>query len=501
MRNGNSVAVNLALNAQFSASPSHEWPTILAQAPNSEAILLGTRSSRVIIHTSSKATILGDLYLDAWGITSINIHGDIIVIGSSDGKIHTFDIQSSVQEAFVLLEEGDYEKLSLLVEENPFVFINSSLCLAIEERYNEIFLYHPVAEKEKKGYEHLVALILSNSAKRSELLRVVRNSELFAPFSFMVGNADYEDACKLALNHPLLRQLREFTTIHNRCNKNITYQIELLEEDIHHFHEYMKTQELQCRNCYYGIVPPAPALEEGFKKLQIALSTKDFASFMQIIEKFPIFKRTRLYRRLMTIGEALIDKILLSMQASQMKEAYIYASKLLTIKIFERTAQDFQKQILNYGRFSKAIKLNNIEQIFQIASQNPVLKTTTAFKSQVNIYRNIYKNLHSIAKKGDIAQIVSILSVYEKIPYFHEKNLQLYRFALINGILLHVRMGEEIVAPQEYHRCFGWDENYEKACETLNVDIQTSTKSSKESSLCKELVDIVSRAKSKRAKI
>ena len=500
MRKGNTLALNLKLKGVFGATPFYEWPTVATRIVDTDVVILGTRSSKVYLYTTSKGTLIGSAFLDCWGITSINIYNDILFFGSADGKITKIDASQEIADAFEYLKANDLKQLVLLVERFPFILINKSLCESLENSYSEIFAYNPKTDQEKQGYEQLVALILADNGKRAEFLKLVRSCEQFASFLSMIETGENESACSLALEYPLLRQLRELSRIHDKCYKNISLQVALLEEDIQLFHNYMKKAETPCIKCPYNIVPSAESLENAYREFKLGLTASDYEKLFDLVEKFPVFRSTRLYRRIVVFGETLIEKILKSMRILQMREAYMYALKLATLKPFNKTALDFQTQIISYRRFIKAIEINNIEQIFLIALQNPVLKATPAYKTQLNTYKNIYKSLQPVAKKGDITQIISVLHPYERVKIFQEKNKQLYKRALLSGILLYVRMGKEIDALNEYHRCFGWDAEYEKICMMFHVDVNTALNSRCDISIkeCKNLLNIIVTAKLKR---
>ena len=498
-RDGNAIIVNLKSEVIFNESPCYQWPTVIAHIPNSDIILLGTRSSQIFLYTSSKGAILGSVLLDSWGITSICIHNSIVMVGFSDGKITTLDMTTLIEEAYTYLNTGNFEKLAVLAASSPLIFIDVKLCNGIEEKYKEVFNYYPITEQEREGHEALVSLILSNNKKRLELLGFLYSSDLIVPFLEKVEKGEMEAACELASESPLLRQLREFREIKNNCFKNIVKQVKLLETNKQKFQEFTETMNSNCEKCFLGIISTPENLEQGYEQLKSSALSKNYPNLLDIVYKYPVLRQTRLYLRMMNFGEALIDKILQAMQPGNMQEALVFVEELLRLKPFEKTGLDFKQQIDQYGRFIKAVEEHNMELIFSIASDNPVLKITESFKKEMNTYKNLYKNLYIVAKQGDVAQIFILLHPYEKVSYFEDKNLQLYKLALISEILHYAKIGEEAEILQKYHQCFGWDEEYEKVCQAFEVEVNSNPKTEEISPECKAIKSFIVGEKIRRA--
>ena len=254
-----------------------------------------------------------------------------------------------------------------------------------------------------------------------------------------------------------------------------------------------------CEKCFLGIISTPENLEQGYEQLKSSALSKNYPNLLDIVYKYPVLRQTRLYLRMMNFGEALIDKILQAMQPGNMQEALVFVEELLRLKPFEKTGLDFKQQIDQYGRFIKAVEEHNMELIFSIASDNPVLKITESFKKEMNTYKNLYKNLYIVAKQGDVAQIFILLHPYEKVSYFEDKNLQLYKLALISEILHYAKIGEEAEVLQKYHQCFGWDEEYEKVCQAFEVEVNSNPKTEEISPECKAIKSFIVGEKIRRA--
>ena len=497
-RNGNSIIINFKMDTMFNETPFYEWPTAITHVLNSNVVLLGTRSSRLFLYTSSKCSLLGTLNLDSWGITSISIQESRVAIGFCDGEMMILDQTLAIQNAYEAIESKNFSELCVIAVNSPLIFVDRSLCDLIEEIYEDLLVYHPKNSEEKAGFDALVALIVSSTTKRQELLSYLVKQKQFVPFLENIDIGQVEIACRQASDYPLLRQLREFHQIKNRCMKHMVEQIRLLESNPQRFHELIESMEQNCSTCIQGIFQAPQELEQGFAQLQISVDNSNYTNLLEIVEKYPIFRKTRIYKKMMHYGERYIEKVIFHMQHSQMSEALEYAQKLTRIKPFEKTGIDFKQQIENHGKFTKALESRNMEQVFSIALQNPVFKTTDIFKEQIVAYKNLYTTLLQIAKQGDVVQVVSALKPYEKVNYFADKNLQLLKLALISEILLYAPIGLEKETLAKYHDCFGYDKEYERVCEEFKTEINYNEKSHELSTEYKVVQSFISGEKKKR---
>ncbi|MDO9305528.1 MAG: WD40 repeat domain-containing protein [Sulfuricurvum sp.] len=469
-RTGNTHTINIALKQQFLATPCTEWPTVIAHEQNSHIVLIGSRSNQLFVYTHSNGTKLGSITLDYWGITSISISREKVMVGFSDGNGIIIDVKEVIDDAANALSSNNYEKLSILASQYPLIFISLSLCQQIEERYIDIFSYKPISTEEKTGFEAITALILSNGERRHDLLQSLYTSQEIVPFMEQISCGKIEVACTAAYHSPLLRQLREFNELRTSCFSELMEQIDLLESNPLKFKDHIESMPSNCSNCIHSIIPGANILEEGYKQLISSAAASNFPAVMEITEKYGVLRQTKIYRRLINNGEALIDKTLMMISAGKMPEADMHATKLSRMKPFAATGQDFKIQIKAYESFMSACESKNLFQIFSLATLHPVLRTTEKFKEQILQFKNtiLIPALHQ-AKLGELIKVSIIVTPYAQIEYYEEKIFALKKIALVCEIERYAPLGEENSLLAHYHECFGWDEHYQRACQRLNV--------------------------------
>lgn len=488
-RMGNTSVINIAMNHTFKADSFSEWPTISAYRPHGQIVLLGTRSSSLFIYTASNGVQLGSIALNNWGITSISLTDTNVFIGFSDGTGMILDMQTEIELAIKALESKNYAQLSMIAAESPLIFINNTLCKSIETHYEAIFAYSPASSEEKRGFEALVSIILSNDSKRVNLLTSLYTSDKIVPFMEHISNGEVEKACYTAHESPLLRQLREFKELRTNCCSYLIKELRLLENDPDTFKTYIDSisQDVsRCAHCAHSFLPTPESLEEGYKQLTSSLSANNFAVITEITERYPILRQTRLYRRMMNYGEALIDKTLMMLSSGNILEADKYAANLSRIKPFALTGQDFKNQIKSYETFINACQNKNLQQIFSIATENPALRTTNEFKQQLLQYRNMIQTpALALAYKGEVTQVISLIAPYSTITYFEEKNMVLLKTALICEIEHYAPFTEEQQLLESYHNCFGWDEHYERVCILFGIVPNTTQTLSEITAECK----------------
>jgi WD40 repeat protein len=469
-RFGNTHILNIMMKQQFLGEPLLEWPTHIASGFNPHVLLVGSRSNQLGIYSNSDGSKLGVVSLDYWGVTSISASAEKIFIGFSDGNGVIIDLREMIEDAMKALENNDIGRLCLIVLESPLVFVQPQLCAEIEQHYQEIFAYYPSSADEKKGYEAITALIVSDGTIRKELLQKLYLSEEIAPFMDQISQGNTQDACSAAYDAPLLRQLREFHEVRSSCLKELMTEIKLLENDPDKFKEHVQSIPAGCSQCVHSIIPSPETLEENYKKLASSAIANNFSAIMEITEKYTVLRQTKVYRRIMNYGEALIDKTLMMIAAGKISEADTYASKLSRIKPFANTGNDFKNQIKAFENFVAASKANNLQKIFTMASEFPALRTTEAFKTHIDEYKKkIYIPSMNYANSGDVAKVIATIAPYAAIDYFEEKNFYLIKSALIHEIKLYAPIGEEQPLLYRYHECFGWDEEYAQVCDEFKV--------------------------------
>ncbi|MBV5321137.1 MAG: WD40 repeat domain-containing protein [Sulfuricurvum sp.] len=487
-RLGSTYVFNIMLKQQFLGDPLLEWPTHIASGFNDHVILLGSRSNQLLIYNNSDGVKLGTISFDFWGITSISASAEKVFIGFSDGNGLIIELHELLQEAFNAIETNNISKLSLLAAESPLLFVNQDLCRQIENAYESVLNFHPSNNDERKGYEKIVSLMIADSAIRKELMHNLYASEDIAPFMEEIFQGNAQRACAKAYKAPLLRQLREFHEVRSNCLSELMMEIKLLEIDPEKFKEYIESVPPGCSACVHSIIPSPDILEENYKKLLSCATANNYSALMEITEQYGVLRQTKVYRRLMNAGEALIDKILMMIAAGKMNEADIYASKLTRIKPFALTGNDFKNQIKAYDSFENASKTNNLIKLFALASEYPALKTTELFREQLENYKkNVLIPASLLTKRGEVSKIISLITPYSGIEYFEEKNLLLLKKVLIHEIKLYAPLREEQSLLDHYHECFGWDEAYDHVCLALDIVPNPSQKLDEIKEECKKI--------------
>ncbi len=469
-RFGTTHILNIMMKQQYLGEPFLEWPTHIAAGFNAHVILLGSRSNQLSIYSNSDGAKLGSVILEHWGITSISASSDTVFVGFSDGNGIIIDIKDSIDQAIKALGSKNIGWLCQIALESPLIFINPELCSAIELYHQEIFAYHPSSAEEKQGYGAITALIVSDNMIRKQLLQKLYASEDIVPFMEQIAEGNTQSACNAAYNAPLLRQLREFHEVRSSCLQELMHEIKLLETDPQKFKEYIESVPASCSQCVHSMIPRPETLEENYKKLASSAQANNFSAIMEITDQHHILRQTKIYRRVMNYGEALIDKTLMMITAGKMNEAEVYATKLSRIKPFASTGNDFKNQIKAYDAFMNASQSKNLPKLFSLASEFPALRTTEVFKNHLDDYKKtIYLPASHHAKSGDVTKVISTIAPYASIEYFDDKNFALIKQALIHEIKLYAPFGEEQSLLDQYHTHFGWDQEYADVCTFFNI--------------------------------
>lgn len=491
-RYGSTHIVNLMLKQQYLGESSLEWPTHIASGFHQNVILLGSRSNQLSIYSNSDGAKLGSVNLGFWGITSICAGYQKVFVGFSDGNGVIIDLAEALSASYQALESKNYARLSEICYESPLIFIDSGLCVEIEKHYASIFEFRPSSHEETKGYEAITSLIVSDSTIRKELLQNLYTSDAIVPFMEEIEQGNAHKACNAAYRSPLLRQLREFHEVRSRCLMELMHEIKLLEIDPQKFKEYVEAVPSSCAECTHSIIPNPDVLHENYQKLLSSASANNFSAIMEITDQHAILRQTKIYRRLMNYGEALIDKTLMMISAGKINEADIYATKLTRIKPFASSGNDFKNQIKAFDAFANASSSKNLIKIFALASEFPALRTTEIFKIHIEEYKKtVAIPAQNYAKNGEVAKVITLCAPYQGIEYFEEKNLALLKKALLYEIEIYAPRGEEKSLLDQYHDCFGWDEMYQRVCKSFNVTPNETKKLDDISAECKQRISFL----------
>lgn len=487
-RTGATFVFNLVLKQQLLGDPIVEWPTHIVSGESQNIVLIGSRSNHLFIYNNADGAKLGSIRFDYWGITALHASLERVFVGFSDGNGHIIDLKNTIQEAISALQNSNISALCVLILENPLILINPTLCTTIKESHKTIFDFRPSNAEERRGYEIIISLMIAEGGVRKELIQTLYTSTEIAPFMEEISNGNLQKACTKVYKTPLLRQLREFNEVRSGCLSELSKEVKLLETDPEKFKEYIDSTPPRCAGCVHNIIPAPEVLAENYQKLLSSASAKNYAAVLEITDHYPALRQTKIYRRLMSYGESLIDKTRMLIAEGKIDEADLYATKLSQIKPFALSGLDFKNQIKAYDAFENAAKSNNLVKLFSMAIEFPALRTTEIFRDQLEKYqKNILLPAHPLIQHGEVVKLLSLIEPYRCIEFFEEKNQMLIKKALIHEIRLYAPFGQEQELLDHYHECFGWDQEYGTICDTLSCTAHRDPKLEPLSEECKKI--------------
>lgn len=469
MNNGTSVVINVALDKTYIVDINKEQPSAMVVNSKAGTMLLGTKGNQIFIYASLTGAKLGEIVLDYWGITALSIAKGSVAVGFCDGTTLILDFTKISELAQSLLESKNYMQLCLLANESPLLFLNERVCTGIFNARNEILMHRATSEEEKSGFESIIGVVLSDEYSRQELLKQLYSSQEIVPFMQELESGNTEAACTAAYHSPLLRQLREFGELRNRCFSGVVEEVKRLESNTDKFCAYMESSPQTCAKCVHNIVPDTKTLLEAYKKLLLSASSKNYVIAMELIKEHPVLRQTKVYRRMINYGESLIDRVLVTMRQNEHHKAFDYASTLSALKPFATIGEDLKKQTRAFVDMEMAYKSSDAEKLFALSQSEPLLKTTNYFKQSVKKYdETIFAPAYALAKSGDVQNVKLLISPYAKIDHFFSRNQELIKKAFVYEICRYAKEEDEQSSLDAYYNCFGWDQIYESVCTMLN---------------------------------
>jgi len=437
LRNGGSVVYDLWERKTLSnENPFSAWPSVVALTDDERFAIVGTRSELLYVMELPGNSRALEIKTEFAGVASIFIDKECIYVGSVDGSLAVIDHKVGIQELEVSLKVKDYRRARAVIEQNLFLTIHPMMKV-FDEDWPAI-LKDAIALLNENRIDEAVDLtepFTTDLKKKSEFDFYLMQKNVVANFSEAVKQKEFQKAYDMTLATKFLVKTVAYTELESYWNKSFAQAKKVLEENpglnIRKAEAILKPFDMTVKK---ELIAQLLKNSKIFLQADAIIKKRDFKAYFALVQQFAFLKDTDLYKKVITLGERMMDDFNELEKSQKYDEAANMAKHLADFppfkkSVFEKMIFIQQKQLL-----LGAIGAGQTKKVYEIVSQYESLKALPQFREFIEDFNVKFESAKLFAYDGDAKRTMLAFGVYSEIGYWQDKIASLLKIAYLKEI-------------------------------------------------------------------
>ncbi|WP_104721636.1 WD40 repeat domain-containing protein [Helicobacter mesocricetorum] len=436
-RNGDSIIFSLKEGKILSSkTPFAFWPTSIAIDEEENYALVGTRSDSLYVLSLKDNSKVIEIKNEHAGISSLKFSNGFLYIGCIDGGLLIIDYNEGKEELKESIDRKDYKAAREVIDKNIFLSIHP-LMKTFDDVWPNILeqAVHLLNQDRVDSAVELVEPFVVDESKKSEFDFYLAQKDGVKDFLECIDSKNYKRAYEMLQKAKFLVKTKAYEKLENIWNKAFFEAKKLLIENVQ-LNERLVKQHLQP----FESTPKKELIAQllhnadAFVKADNHIKNRNFKEYFSLTFKFSFLRETDLYKKVLLLGERMLDNAVELEKKLQYDEAKKIAETLLVFPNLKRFAQEKIVLIQQKESFLLAIEKKEIKKVYSMVNDNEQLRSMVQFKEFTKIFLEVYEAARVYAYEGNAKQAMITLGEYMEIPYWIDKIASLMKIAYLQQI-------------------------------------------------------------------
>lgn len=412
------------------------WPTCVAVDSDENYALVGTRSEIMYIVCLADNTKRMEIKNEHSAISSICFSGDFLYIGTADGALLIIDYNEGKDELESALEKKDYKTACEAIERNVFLSIHP-LTKKFDEAWPAI-LEEAIELLNADNIEaavDLTAPFMASQKRKNEFDFYLNQKDGVKAFLDCVDAGNFQKAYQLMQTSKFLAKTPAAEKLENIWAKAFFNAKKALIED--------PKNNLIVAQRALAPFESTPKKElvvqllrnaDVFVKADQLIKAQNFKEYFSLTFKFSFLRDTDLYRKVLILGERMMQNLTDLEIEYKYEEAKKLADTLLVFPNLKRSANEHIVLISQKESLLTAITAHDIKKVYDLVDSVEALRSMPQFKDFTLDFLARYNEALGHARAGECKSVISVLGEYMEINYWIDKIGSLFKIAYLRQI-------------------------------------------------------------------
>ncbi len=423
-RYGNSIIYDCVINEIIHCHAIFtQWVTQVVLSINKQFLIIATRDNHVYLLNPFTNTIIKTLELEDYGVTSMDIAGNILILGFTNATIITIDLENKKDEFALHLKLEEYQKVKEILEYNSFLYTDE-LVVKFKLAFNQVLDKAKclITKNEHEQAITLVAPFMDFEECKKSFDTLFLQNDIIASFAEVIEINDISKAYALANKYHIIQSLGMYEILEKQWEITFAKAKKILEEDPLRGKDTAK----KILSTYENIPQKKSLIQRLlfdtaiFSKAETYIKHQKFEEYFMLVKQFSFLKETLLYAKVDNLAKNLYTKALNYQKENNMQKARTTYISLLLFPKYAQNATTELKHLDLIHQFENFIASEDIQNIYTLIEKHMFLTFLPIFEQFHKKFEKVMENAIEYRDTGNIASAVCILK-----PYLQIKELQM----------------------------------------------------------------------------
>ncbi|PAF48492.1 hypothetical protein BKH46_00865 [Helicobacter sp. 12S02634-8] len=400
------------------------WPTKIVLS--GAHIYIGTRENMLYIYHLPSHTLNHPIELASKGVGCLKIYENLLFICFVNGNIQIIDKLYQMDAFLALLDQNNFKQAKAFAEEHNILLKTLDVYTKVKNTTWPEALKSAIkslVKSQSQGIPDIALPYLEDLQKAEEIKKYIAERSSIAKFLSAFESRDYYLACKIANDHPCIKDLQEYEKINEYFEKICNISNYLVFSDPNTGKEKFSILAEPFKDIpdKKPIVTTILGNWEQYLIIERYAKKRDFANYFNALKPYPFLKKSRTYQKMFLICENIAHQTQSAIANKDYPQAQEYLKLLAGVEPFVEFVSKSQNYINNIELFLSQYQSKNYTECYKILDKYPEIRTS---EEAITLYKEtsqVFAEAKSIAQKGDVGKTYQKIQNFLSIAFWKNK--------------------------------------------------------------------------------
>ena len=476
LRNGASGIYNIQeAKVEKRANTFTYWPTSIVTFVEDKYVCIGTKSKYLMLFDIEKNELVERVALNFIGISSLAIKGDELFVGFINGVVQVINTAYHIDAFEVAYKINDFHRLHQVVKRNVFLKMHPYYAELKEHSWEETLprIIELISRNLYTDAHYLAQPYLEDEIYNKIYTVLKYSAKDILDFYQLIDELKIKDAYMKVVKMPLLKYAppyilleKKWTTAFLKAKKLISIGITEYKRAYRLLDPFIRIPDK--RELVLALINQPQVFFDSEKAIQ----NQNFRTYFDIIQQYPFLEKTPLHAKVLLLGERYLGRFEEAQKHWELKKMKYYADILVQFPKYQNIALLSGSKLKVIARLHKAIKEENLADIFECLDKYPYLYQYGEIVPIHQAYMEKTKKATKHAMVGDGKGAYKLLKEYWNIPQCHSKVSTIMKLSFFNEMKKYYdnQKVDWAMSIGRYLERFGMDDDIKMVAHSVGMD-------------------------------
>jgi len=390
-------------------------------------LLISTHSGSVTLYNLKENELVDKNYIFTKdGIQNISYFesSSTIMVFTKQKSIMSFEPFAETKTLKENIQSKEYEKAYKTIRENLILKYSQEAQLlekAWKDAWDDAMIY--LEDNNAKAAKDILQPFANIPEKRKSAKSLIGSYKEFQKFKGAIEKKNYQLAYSLTIAYPMYKDSSVYKVMEDDWSNRVAKALKIIESNPSDIEDKLK----MLFGDFRGISSKLDFIKDCRDKKNVLsmfnklLSQEKYNSCFELIDKYDFLKQIQEYHSLLVLQESLYNQAQDALDNGEWQSAKNYANELVAFPQYREQAMQILTHIDKTASFYTILTQKKYSEMMKLADRYPFLQNLKEYKNFIKHSNKIITQAEEFVPKGNIVQILKIVTPYKKIPQLTQR--------------------------------------------------------------------------------